>query len=169
MLLVFRGLWNDGTSASIYREIMLKNKSSFQVSTLVCLSSDIMLKNKSSFQISTLVCLSSIYICNLLIVLPSYIRNKYILKLPLNVVTTRIEAFVVSGNKFLYACVEEVWRLWAQPRVDTFLQLLITAETLWSQPVLQIGTSKQVVTAWSEIRAVRRVIKKLAVEMVQQL
>jgi hypothetical protein len=39
MLLVFRGLWNDRTSASMYREIMLRNKSICQISTLVCLSS----------------------------------------------------------------------------------------------------------------------------------
>jgi hypothetical protein len=39
MLLVFRGLTNDGTSASMYREIMLRNKSIFQISTLICLSS----------------------------------------------------------------------------------------------------------------------------------
>jgi hypothetical protein len=37
MLLVFRGLWNDGTSASMYREIMLRNKSIFKISTLVFL------------------------------------------------------------------------------------------------------------------------------------
>jgi hypothetical protein len=37
-----------------------------------------MLRNKSNFQISTLICLSSISICNLLIDLPSYI---YIYKL----------------------------------------------------------------------------------------
>jgi hypothetical protein len=53
MLLVFRGLWNDGASASMYREIMFRNK--------------------SIFQISTLICLSSISICNLLIDLPTYI------------------------------------------------------------------------------------------------
>jgi hypothetical protein len=35
MLLVFRGLWNDGTSASMYREIMLRNKSIVQISILV--------------------------------------------------------------------------------------------------------------------------------------
>jgi hypothetical protein len=39
MLLVFRGLWKDGTSASMHREIMLRNKSIFQISTLVCLMS----------------------------------------------------------------------------------------------------------------------------------
>jgi hypothetical protein len=30
MLLVFRDLWNDGTSASMYREIMLRNKVFFK-------------------------------------------------------------------------------------------------------------------------------------------
>jgi hypothetical protein len=55
MLLVFRGLWNVGTSVSMYMEIMLRNK--------------------SLFQISTLICLSSISICNLLIHLPTYIYN----------------------------------------------------------------------------------------------
>jgi hypothetical protein len=39
MLLVFRGFWNDGPSASMYREIMLRNKSIIQISTLVYLSS----------------------------------------------------------------------------------------------------------------------------------
>jgi hypothetical protein len=34
---------------------------------------EIMLRNKSIFQISTLLCLSSISICNLLIDLPSYL------------------------------------------------------------------------------------------------
>jgi hypothetical protein len=38
-------------------------------------------------------------------------NNTYILKLLLNVVTTGIEALVISGNKFLYACVREVCRL----------------------------------------------------------
>jgi hypothetical protein len=36
---------------------------------------EIMLRNKSIFQISTLVCLSSISICNLLIDLPNYMQN----------------------------------------------------------------------------------------------
>jgi hypothetical protein len=49
----------------------------------------------------------------------------YILKLHLNVVTAGIETLVVSGNKFLYACVKVVRRLWAQPRFDTFHQLII--------------------------------------------
>jgi hypothetical protein len=35
-----------------------------------------MLRNKSIFQISTLICLSSISICNLLINLPMYLKNK---------------------------------------------------------------------------------------------
>jgi hypothetical protein len=39
MLSVFRGLWIDWTSASMYMEIMLRNKSIFQISILVCLSS----------------------------------------------------------------------------------------------------------------------------------
>jgi hypothetical protein len=46
----FQRLMKDGTSASMYREIMLRNK--------------------HIFQINTLVCLSSISICNLLINLP---------------------------------------------------------------------------------------------------
>jgi hypothetical protein len=36
----------------------------------------------------------------------------------LNVVTIEIEVFVVSRNKFSYACVKEVCRLWVQPRFD---------------------------------------------------
>jgi hypothetical protein len=75
----------------------------------------------------------------------------------LNIVTARIESLVLSGNKLMYACVKEVCCLWSQPRFDTFHQLLITVEALWSQPVLQVG--KQVVVAWSEIRALRRVVK----------
>jgi hypothetical protein len=65
MLLVFRGLWNDGTSAWMYREIMLRNK--------------------SVFQISTLVCFSSISICKLLIDLPSYkvLFSKNICSMPI--------------------------------------------------------------------------------------
>jgi hypothetical protein len=44
-----------------------------------------------------------------------YTRNECILKLLVNLVITRIEARVVSGSKFLYACVKEVCHLWAQP------------------------------------------------------
>jgi hypothetical protein len=35
-------------------------------------------------------------------------KNMYILALLLSVVTARIEAVVVCGNKFLYGCVKEV-------------------------------------------------------------
>jgi hypothetical protein len=90
----------------------------------------------------------------------------YIRKLFLNVITTWIKALVLSGNKFLYACAKEVCCLWAQPRFDTFHQLLIIAEELWLQPVLQVG--EQVAVAWSEIRAVSRVVKQLPVEMLYQ-
>jgi hypothetical protein len=37
-----------------------------------------------------------------------YTKYAYILKLLLNVVTAGIEELVISGNKFLYACVKEV-------------------------------------------------------------
>jgi hypothetical protein len=43
---------------------------------------------------------------------------------------------------------------------------LLLFEALWSQSVLEIG--KQVVVAWSEIRALRTVVKQLPVEMLQQ-
>jgi hypothetical protein len=79
----------------------------------------------------------------------------------LNLVTARIEALVVSGNKLLYVCAKEVCCLWA-----SFHQLLITAEALWSQPVFQAG--KQVAVAQSKIRAVRRVVLQFPVEMLQQ-
>jgi hypothetical protein len=90
----------------------------------------------------------------------------YMLNLLLNVVTFKIEAPVISENKFLYACVKEVCCLWAQPLLDTFHQLLITVEALWSQLALQIG--KQMVVVRSEISAVRRVVKELPVEMLWQ-
>jgi hypothetical protein len=97
-----------------------------------------------------------------------YTKNTYIrlFKLLLNLVTFGIEALVLSRNKFLYACVKEVCRLWAQPRFDTFHQLRIIVEALRSQPVLQKG--KRVVVAQSEIRTVRRVVKQLPVQMLQQ-
>jgi hypothetical protein len=94
-----------------------------------------------------------------------YTKNTYIHKLFLNSVAAGTEALVVSGNEFFNACVKEVCRLWAQPRLDTFKQLII-AETLWSHPLLQVG--KQVVVARSEIRALRRVAKQLPVQMLQQ-
>jgi hypothetical protein len=59
-----------------------------------------------------------------------YTKNKYILKLLLNVVTAWIEALVIPGNKFSYACVKEVCCHWSQPRFDTFHQLLIIAEPI---------------------------------------
>jgi hypothetical protein len=68
-----------------------------------------------------------------------YTKYIYIHKLLLNVVTAGIEAFVISRNKFLYACVKEDSRLWAQPHFVTFHQLLIIIEVLWSQRVLQVG------------------------------
>jgi hypothetical protein len=55
----------------------------------------------------------------------------YLLKLLLNTVTAGTEALVVSGNKFLYACVKEICHLWAQPHFDSFHQLII-AEAQWS-------------------------------------
>jgi hypothetical protein len=66
----------------------------------------------------------------------------------------------------LYACVKEVCCLWAQACFNTIHQLIIIVKLLWSQPVLQVG--KQVVVAQSEIRAVRKVVKQLPVEMFQQ-
>jgi hypothetical protein len=95
-----------------------------------------------------------------------YIKITYILKLLLNVVTAGIEALVILENKFLYAWVKEVCRLWAQSRFETYHQLLLIFEGLWPQPVLQVDT--QVVLAQSEIRAVRWVVKQLPVEMFQQ-
>jgi hypothetical protein len=95
-----------------------------------------------------------------------YAKNTYILKLLQNLVTAGIEAFVVSGNRFWYACVKEVCCLWTQPRSDIFHQLFIIVEALWSQPVLLVGI--QAVVTRSEIRAVRRVVKHLPDEMLQQ-
>jgi hypothetical protein len=93
-----------------------------------------------------------------------YTKNTYIPKQLPNLVTAGTEALVASGNKFLHAYVKEVCCLWAQPHCDTFHQLVV--EALWSQPVHQVG--KQVVVAQSEIRAVRRVVRQLPVEMHQQ-
>jgi hypothetical protein len=94
-----------------------------------------------------------------------YIQNTYIFKLLLNVITPGIEPLVLLRKKFLYACVKEVYHLWAQPRFDTFHQLIIV-EAVCMQPILQVG--KQVVVTWSEIRALRRVVKQLPVEMLPQ-
>jgi hypothetical protein len=57
-------------------------------------------------------------------------KNTSILKQLLNADTARIEALCVPGNKFLYAYVKEVCCLLAQPRFDTFHQLLIIVEVL---------------------------------------
>jgi hypothetical protein len=46
------------------------------------------------------------------------------------VVTSGIEG-LVSENKFLYACVKEVYSLWIQARFHTFHQLLIILEMLF--------------------------------------
>jgi hypothetical protein len=63
-------------------------------------------------------------------------KYTYTLKLLVNIVIARIEAFFYMGNKFLCAYVEEVCRLWAEPRLHNFHQVLISVEALWSQPVL---------------------------------
>jgi hypothetical protein len=94
-----------------------------------------------------------------------YAKNTYIFKPLLNVVSAGIEALIVSGNKFLHACVKAVCRLWAQPRFDTFHQLLIIIQELLSQPLLQVGTQ---VIVTSEISAVRMVVKQLPVEILQR-
>jgi hypothetical protein len=47
----------------------------------------------------------------------------------------------------------------------TFLQFLIVVEALWSQPVLQVGMSKQVVVTQSKIRAERGVVKEHPAEL----
>jgi hypothetical protein len=91
--------------------------------------------------------------------------HTYIHKLLLNVVTAGIEAPVILENRFLYAYVKDVCSLWAQSRFDTFQQLIIV-EALRYQPVLQIG--KKVTVAWSEIKAVGKVVKQLPAEMLQQ-
>jgi hypothetical protein len=41
-----------------------------------------------------------------------------------------IEALVISGNKFLYACVKQVCCHWTQPRFDTFHEPLIIVEPI---------------------------------------
>jgi hypothetical protein len=93
-------------------------------------------------------------------------KNTYILQLLLKVVTVGTETIVVSRNKFLYVCVKEVCLLWARPLLNTFPQLLIIAQALWSEPVLQVD--KQVVVVRSEIMALRIVVKQLPVGNFQQ-
>jgi hypothetical protein len=65
----------------------------------------------------------------------------------------------------MYACVQELCSLWVQSHFDTFHQLPNIVDVLWSQPVLEVG--KWVVVVQSEIRAVRRMVKQLQVEMLQ--
>jgi hypothetical protein len=93
-----------------------------------------------------------------------YTKNMYILKLVLSIVTAGIEA-IVLGSKFMYVCVKEVCQLWVKPHCDTFHQLLIVVEALWSQPILQVD--EQLLVTWSKIRALRTVVKQLPVEMLQ--
>jgi hypothetical protein len=71
----------------------------------------------------------------------------------------------MSGNMFLYTRVT-VCCLWVWPCFYTFHRLFYIGEVLWSQRVLQVG--KQVVVARNEIKAVRRVVRQLSVEMLHQ-
>jgi hypothetical protein len=73
MLLIFRGLWNDGTSVSAYRAIMLRNKSIFQISTIVC---------SRSISICNLLIDLSLYIVDCTLYLNSF-RNTCCLKMAL--------------------------------------------------------------------------------------
>jgi hypothetical protein len=81
------------------------------------------------------------------------------LQLLLNLVSAGIETLLLSGIKFVYACVKEVYRLWDEPCFDTLHQLLITVEELWSQPVLLV---------FKQVAVARSVVKQLPVEMPQQ-
>jgi hypothetical protein len=82
----------------------------------------------------------------------------YILKIFLNTVTAGNAELVISENTFLYACAKDVCCLWSQLCFDTLCQLLIIAEVLWPQPILQVG--KQVVVAQSKIKAVKRAVQQ---------
>jgi hypothetical protein len=48
-----------------------------------------------------------------------YTKNTYILKLFLSLVTAGTEALLILGNKFLYACVKEIYRQRSQSHFDT--------------------------------------------------
>jgi hypothetical protein len=88
------------------------------------------------------------------------------IKLLLNVDITIIEALVVSGNKFWYACVKR-----SLPPVSsvTFWYLASTPHYCWSAVIPTSSSGRQqVVVIWSEIRVLRRVVKQLPVEMFQQ-
>lgn len=76
-----------------------------------------------------------------------------------------LKHFSCRENTFLYACIREFYRLWPQPRFDTFLQLLITVDGQWSHTVLQVG---KVADARNEGRAASRTVKQLPVETFQQ-
>jgi hypothetical protein len=90
----------------------------------------------------------------------SYIR---VLQLHPNIASVGNEA-LISGSKLCMAV--------SKSAVYELSHVLIpsisssTVEALWSQPVLHLG--QQVLAARSEIRAVRRVVKQLPVEMIQQ-
>jgi hypothetical protein len=83
----------------------------------------------------------------------------YILRLLPNIVTTRVAALGILENKFLYACVKEACEL------SHILTPSINSPLLLKHCDLRVGI--QVVAAQSEIRAVRRVVKQLPVEMLQ--
>jgi hypothetical protein len=91
-------------------------------------------------------------------------KNTYVLKLVLNIVIAGIEALFVSGKKFLSACVKQSAACELSHVFKPYINSLVDA--LSSQPIFQAG--KQVVVALSKIRAVRRVVKQLPVEMLQQ-
>jgi hypothetical protein len=71
-------------------------------------------------------------------------KNTRILNLHLNLVAARIKTLAAVGNKIWNAYVKEVFYLWAQACIDTLHQLIIIAEVLWSQPVLQVGEQEEV-------------------------
>jgi hypothetical protein len=87
--------------------------------------------------------------------LDSRIYGMYILKLLLNIVTSRTEALVAIGNKYLHSCANGVYRLRAQSCFDTFHQLPIivripTVSSVCKHLSLKCSSSGQVQT-----RAVR--------------
>jgi hypothetical protein len=73
---------------------------------------------------------------------------------------------LLSENKYRCACAKEACGLYAQPRFHIFHQLLIVVEAIWSQLGLQVY--EQVEEVRNEIRAVRKVVKQLPVEILQQ-
>jgi hypothetical protein len=81
---------------------------------------EIMLRNKSIFQISTLICLNSISICNLRIELPSYndIRFKTYEKRPLNMhlKVKRPDTPLVKGKRKRSGANLISSMLWLNPR-----------------------------------------------------